>query len=229
MTLAALFFAAAAAHGAHDADHLLPQTYWMAALDADWSDADDGTLFTWEGEAWLGDRDKLWLKTEGESLDGDVADAEAQFLYRAMISEFWDVYGGLRYDFEPESRGHAVAGLTGTLPYFVETDAALFLSDDGALSARIEHALELHVTQDLILEPHVEFNLSGRDRKKEGVGAGLTDIEAGLKLAYRITPEIAPYLDLVWERAVGETAILARAAGEDVEEATLRIGLSVRF
>lgn len=146
-----------------------------------------------------------------------------------MISEFWDVYGGLRYDFEPESRGYAVAGLTGTLPYFVETDAALFLSDDGALSVRIGHALELHVTQDLILEPHVELNLSGRDRKDESVGAGLTDIEAGLKLAYRITPEIAPYLDLVWERAVGETAILARAAGEDVEETALRIGFGVRF
>jgi copper resistance protein B len=48
-------------------------------------------------------------------------------------------------------------------------------------------------------------------------------------MRYEITRKFAPYVDLVWERQLGETASITRAAGEDVENTTLRVGLRVWF
>ena len=82
-------------------------------------------------------------------------------------------------------------------------------------------------TQRLILEPHVEINLFGQDVADAGVGAGLSDIDAGLQLRYEITRKFAPYLDFTITRDLGETAQITRSRGDDPEEAAVRAG--VRF
>ena len=47
-----------------------------------------------------------------------------------------------------------------------------------------------------------------------GVGAGLTDVEAGVRLRYDIAREFAPYLGVQYERAFGETRDFRRDEGE---------------
>ena len=46
------------------------------------------------------------------------------------------------------------------------------------------------------------------------MGAGLTDIELGLRLRYEITRRFAPYVGIAHERAYGGTAGHRRQAGE---------------
>jgi copper resistance protein B len=58
-----------------------------------------------------------------------------------------------------------------------------------------------------------------------GIGAGLTSIEAGLRLRYELAPEFAPYLGVEYERKLGETADFARAEGDDPGGWALLIGL----
>ena len=83
------------------------------------------------------------------------------------------------------------------------------------------------LTNRLILQPAVELNLHGRNDAARGVGAGFSDVEAGLRLRYEITRQFAPYLGVSWQRAYGNTADYLRRAGEDREETAVVAG--VRF
>src|SRR3546814_3439593 len=69
-----------------------------------------------DAEGWIGeDYNKLWLKTEGERIvDGKVEKAEVQALYSRLVSDFFDVQAGVRYDYKPwPNRAFGVLGLQG--------------------------------------------------------------------------------------------------------------------
>lgn len=197
--------------------------------EVDYADSKGGQ-FTWEIDGWIGgDFERVWLRSEGEIADGRLAEAEAQLYYGWNFDPFWDALIGVRQDVEPESRTYLAAGLIGLAPYFFETEASLFLSDRGDVSARFEQSFDLLLTQRLIVEPHVEANLFAQDVPALGIGAGLSDVKAALQLRYEITRKFAPYVEVEWVRKLGETASLARAAGEDAEDTALRFGLRVWF
>jgi copper resistance protein B len=171
---------------------------------------------TWEGELWRGgDVHKLRLTTEGEIEDGEMEEAEVQVLYSRAISTFFDAQAGVRRDFEPDGRTYLTAGVRGLAPYNFDTEAAAFLSEDGDLSFRFEQGLHLLFTQRLIAEPHLELNVSAADEERRELGGGVTDAKLGVQLRYEVTRKLAPYLELEYERKLGETALRARAGGED--------------
>lgn len=153
-----------------------------------------------------------------------------QALWSHAITPWFDVQAGARYDFRPEpERGHLVLGLQGLAPYFFEIDAAAFLSDERDLTARIEAEYDQLITQRLILQPRVELDLAAQDVEEIGIGAGLSSVEAGLRLRYEIVPEFAPYFGVSYERAVGDTANFARDEGEEVDTWSVLIGLRAWF
>ena len=171
---------------------------------------DGDPALVWDGQGWIGgDIHKLWLKTEGEYLtdDDQFEEFELQALYSRAIHAFWDLQAGFRHDIKPDpSRSYAVIGLQGTAPYWFALDGALFLSDEGDLSARFEAEYELRITQRLILQPRLELNAAFSDDAAIGIGSGLSYAQAGLRLRYEITREFAPYVGVVWQRAFGNTA-----------------------
>jgi copper resistance protein B len=174
--------------------------------------------YLWDLQGWYGgDIHKLWLKSEGEgSLGNDQESAEVQALYSRAISPFFDLQAGVRYDVRPEpDRTHLVLGLQGLLPYVFEIDAAIFLSEKGDLSARLEGEYDLQINQRLILQPRVELNLAAEDVPELGIGSGLSSVEAGLRLRYEMRREIAPYVGIGWGRKLGDTGDFAHAAGEE--------------
>ena len=187
--------------------------------------------FSWDGEGWLGyDLQKFWVKTEGERTAGNTDDAELQFLYSKAIDRYWDFQLGVRYDFEPSpSRSWAVIGVKGLAPYFFDIDAALFIGESGRTALRFEAEYELLLTQRLILTPDIEINLYGKNDSITGIGSGLSDIEAGLRLRYEIRREFAPYIGINWSRLFGNTADFARTAGESTSETQFVIGLRAWF
>lgn len=194
------------------------------------SDGDDGYLL--ETQAWIGtDSSKFWAKMEGEGLNvGGLEIAEFQALYSHMITPFFDFQAGLRQDMGPgPSRIHAVVGFQGLAPYWFEIDSALFLSEKGHVSARFEAEYELLFTQRLIGQPRVELNLAAQDVEDLGIGAGLSTTEVGFRLRYEIRRQIAPYVGVSWERALGDTADFVRAEGDKVSELFFVFGVRLWF
>ncbi len=234
---AALTTGVALGAGAHSKDDPMahPMIFWGAGAevdgtDAGWLDDDDGTFVTWDAYAWVGGDDvKVRIETEGEAFDGKVEDAELRGFVSWNIAEFWDVQAGLRYDIEPDGRAWAAIGFHGMATYFFETDSHLYVSDEGDVALRLEQSIDFALTQDVFLEPSIEVEAYADDMPERGIGAGLSRVEAGLALRYEVTRKFAPYVELVHDRALGETALRARATGEDVEETTLRLGLRVRL
>lgn len=202
--------------------------FHMVRAEIDASEIDDADIITWDGDAWFGgDTNKLWLKTEGESEHGDVDDAEMQALWSRNIADFWDLQAGVRVDLEPETTTYLAFGVQGLAPYRFETEATAFISEGGDLSARLHQSFDLHLTQRLIAEPYLELEAYAQDNAERGVGAGVAQAEIGLQTRYEFTRKFAPYIDLVWESALGETASIARSNGEEIDSTSLRAG--VRF
>lgn len=186
--------------------------------------------FRWDGEAWYGgDINRLTLKTEGEGRFGEsVEAAEVQALYSRAIGPYFNAQAGVRQDLgRGPRRTYATVGLEGLAPYWFEVEGALFLSDKGDLLGRLEGYYDQRITQRLVLQPRVELNLAAQDMPANGIGAGLSTAELGLRLRYEIKRQFAPYVGMSWERKVGATARFARAAGEDVRSSGIVMG--VRF
>lgn len=194
------------------------------------TNGDDGYL--WDTQGWIGtDKNKFWTKIEGEGSKGEgLDDAQFQALYSRMVTSFFDVQAGVRQDVGPgPSRTHAVLGLQGLAPYFFELDTALFLSDKGDLTARIEAEYDLLFTQRLIGQPRIELNFAAQDVDELDIGSGLSTAELGFRLRYEIRREIAPYIGVSWERSVGDTADLARASGRDPGQTSFVLGVRLWF
>ena len=194
-------------------------------------DAGGDNTLAWDGEGWLGkDLRKIWFKTDGERTAGNTDSAELQFLYSKAIGRYWDFQLGVRHDFEPSaSRSWATIGFKGLAPYFFDIDAAAFIGESGRIALRFEAEYELLLTQRLILTPDIEFNLYGQNDPDVGIGSGLSDVEAGLRLRYEIRRQFAPYIGVNWSRLFGNTADFAKIAGERTSEAQLVIGLRAWF
>jgi copper resistance protein B len=217
----------AAGHDMAVAHHT--RTFSFLRADVDAVLGDEGEL-GWDVDGWRGgDRNKLWLKSEGEIADGELEKGEVQLLYSRNVSTYFDAQVGVRYDVEPTSTAYLVAGLQGLAPYQFETDAAAFLSQEGDLSFRLEQGLDLLLTQRLVLEPEIELELFARDVAEQDVGAGLSEAELSLRLRYEITRKFVPYAEVAYRRRLGETALLARARGDDPAETLVRAGLRVWF
>ncbi len=179
---------------------------------------DGADTFYWEAQGWLGgDTNKAWLKTRGEQvIDGALEQAEVQLLYSRNVADFWDFQVGVRHDFEPQpNRTFGAIGFHGLAPYFFEVDTAMFVSEKGEVSFRLEGEYELLLTQRLILQPKFETNLAVQEVRERGIGSGFNDVELGLRLRYEITRKFAPYIGVSWEKALGQTADFVRDEGED--------------
>jgi copper resistance protein B len=184
-----------------------------------------------EADAWIGkDLHKAWFKIDAERVDSELEELEVQALYSRAIAPFWDVQVGLRHDAKPKpSQTWAAFGVKGLAPYWFEVDAAAFVNSDGQVNVRASAEYEWMFTQQLALSPEVEVNLYNKDDAVREVGAGLADVQAGLRLRYEIRREFAPYIGVNWNRKFGETADMARAHGEDVSDVQFVVGLRAWF
>ncbi len=186
----------------------------------------------WDMQGWRGtDYNKLWVKFEGDHEPTTRAgNLELQTLYSHSMSAFWDFQIGGRYDrfYSPglvNDRFLAVIGFQGLAPYWFDVEPALFVSDNGDISARVTATYDLLFTQRLILQPRLEVNAALTEAAQFGVGKGLNDVQLGLRLRYEVRREFAPYLGIAWQRQFGTTASLARAGGEAVSNVSLIAGL----
>lgn len=185
----------------------------------------------WDSRAWIGgDRNRLWIRSEGDAVDGVLDAAEAQLLFGRSITPWWDVVAGIRYDARPQP-GHvwAAIGIQGTAPQFVDLQATAFVGPSGHIAARIEAEYELLLTQRLVLQPLVELSLSGKDDPDRGIGRGLSTGEVGFRVRYELKRELAPYAGVVWHKKLFGTGDAAREDGGDAGGWHLVAGIRVWY
>lgn len=191
----------------------------------------------WDVQGWVGnDYNKLWIKTEGEQKvsDDNGGEGEVQALYSRLIAPFWYFQIGGRYEKlygkgSDPSRGFVVIGFEGLALYWFEVETALFVSEDGDVSARLEAEYDLLLTQRLIAQPRFETNIAVQEVEKFAVGEGFNDVELGLRLRYEIIREFAPYVGVSWTRLLGDTADIARSEGEEVSNLAFVAGVRMWF
>ncbi|WP_232504402.1 copper resistance protein B [Sulfuricella denitrificans] len=176
----------------------------------------DSNDTAYDMQAWFGrDYDRLVFKAEGDIAKGKLQEARTELLWGHAIATFWDTQAGMRYDsgVGPD-RGWLAFGVQGLAPYWFGVDAAAYVGNNGRTALRLGTEYELLLTQKLVLQPRVEVNWYGKSDAVRGVGAGLSEAQAGLRLRYEFTRQFAPYIGVERTGKFGQTANLARAEGE---------------
>src|SRR3546814_5589248 len=93
----------------------------------------------------------LWLRSEGEQVDGRLESADLEVLYGHSFSPWWDVVTGVRHDFKPGgAQDFAAIGVMGLAPYKFEVAATAYLGQGGQTAARLEAEYETLFTNRLI-------------------------------------------------------------------------------
>ncbi|WP_233266467.1 copper resistance protein B [Cobetia sp. L2A1] len=218
------------------AEHL----QWSAAFDRlEYASPDKGNnALVWDFQAWYGsDVNRLYVKSEGENIQGDGEDAEfesLELLYSRLVADFWEFQAGMGYQGgvfsdDHEERVYGVLGFQGTAPYRIETDAALQFNEGGIVTASIELEHDVRLTQRWYLQPRSEIVVAANESEALGIGRGVNSLRIGLRARYEITRRFAPYVGMYWERQYGATADMQRAEGEEVENTGVVVGVKLMF
>ncbi|MDQ2733973.1 MAG: copper resistance protein B [Pseudomonadota bacterium] len=184
-----------------------------------------------DAQAWAGgDIDKLWLKVDGERADGKLGATRTEALWNHAIATYWGLQAGARHDFgDGPGRTWAAFGFQGLSPYWFDIQATAYVGQSGRTALRFEAEYDLLLTQRLVLQPDIKVSLYGKNDPDRDIGAGLSDIDAGLRLRYELSRKFAPYIGVVWNRKFANTARYARGSGNAVQGTAVVIGLHAWF
>jgi copper resistance protein B len=193
-------------HAAHDKQ---THSYWLIDRLEAW-DSDEGTAVGWDATAWIGgDIHRVWLRTEGETVDGDVESADIEVLGGRAFARWWDVVAGVRHDFgDGPSQTFAAIGVMGVAPGKYEVEATAYLGTSGQTALELEAEYDTLLTNRLILQWRGEVEFFGKEDAERGIGSGLSTIEVGARLRYEVNRRFAPYVGVEYERAFGGTGEL---------------------
>lgn len=222
---------AAPAHASEDHEHD-PLFYKVSVDRLEWFNSKGNSGLRWEGSAsYGGDSDKALLTSRGTRAEnGTFENAEVQALWSHMVSDYFDVHAGVRGETSPTpERASLVLGIEGLAPYWIETKAHMFVGTHGAVSLRLEAETDLALTTKLILQPSLELNATSQDDRQRNLYSGLTNLEGGLRLRYEVTPNIAPYVGVSWERALGESNLQKDIDRHDDEITSVVSGIRLMF
>lgn len=187
-------------------------------------------LIEWDLDGWVGtDENKLRLKIKSEPNPTEKDEMEFAALFSRNISTFWDAQIGLRLNTQPESLLYAVIGFEGLAPYFFETEAHFFISEDGDLSFATKYEKDLFLTQRLIAKPYIEANCFAQTILDKNIGSGLSNAELGIQTRFEFNRAVAVYIDLKYDRKFGKTRTLTLNNGDDPNTMVATLGFKFLF
>ena len=193
--------------------------------------------YRWDIEGWYGgDYNRVWFKSEGQRDTAFKADFDVDFqlLYGRFIKKYYDFQIGPRVETQTfrgrnVTRGLGVIGIEGLVPYNYEFESALFIDQNGAVSARLSLTKDMLATQRLILQTRFETNAAIQRVEEFTTGSGLNNLEFGVRLRYEIRREFAPYVGISLDRSFGETATLVRLDGGNPSQVRFAAGVRMWF
>ena len=180
-----------------------PFLTYLKADKFEWRDSDEGNVFVYEIDAWLGyDLEKLWIKASGERVDGEIESQTIDILYNKAVSAYWDLQMGVRLEDKPSPSNHWLGvGFMGVAPYQIEMDVNAFVNEDGLVNFSLSAEYEYMFSQKVELVPEIEMSFYSDDDVARGIESGLANVEIGLRLSYQIEREFAPYIGINFEAA----------------------------
>ena len=187
----------------------------------------------WDVEGWHGgDLNKLWFKSEGQrttTLKTDTA-FDAQILYARFLKKYYDFQVGLRaetqtYRGRNVTRGQAVIGVEGLVPYNYEIESALYISQNGHVSGRFTLTKDFWITQRWVVQSRLETSMAAQRVERFTTGRGLNNVEIGFRLRYDISRKFSPYAGVSFDRAFFGTADMVRQKGGDPSQIRFVVGV----
>jgi len=190
---------------------------------------DGSTSVPYDLEAWFGRTyDRAVLKSEGDIESGEIGEGRTELLWGHAFAPYWDRQLGVRYDSgRGPNRSWLAFGIEGLAPYWFDIEVTGYVGESSRTALRVDASYDMLLTQKLILQPRLEANFYGKPDIERGLGSGLADLSAALRLRYEIRRELAPYVGIEWVNQYGETKDLTRAAGADPSDT--RIVAGIRF
>ncbi len=190
--------------------------------------------FRWDGQAWAGnDFNKLWLKSEGRvNADGkaQMSDGDTELLYDRPISTYFNVQAGVRSDLDSmRNRTWAAVGIQGLAVGNWNVEATGYASTERRFAFKTNASWNYRFTQRLILQPQFETNFYSRDEPSRGIGAGLSNIDSGLRLRYEFTRKLAPYVGVTYQSFFFNTAAMRHQSGYAAYDVRGVVGLQTWF
>lgn len=197
----------------------------------EWQKRSGGDALLWDATGWVGDdKNRLWLRAEGERESGAAGENKLEAFWGRPVAAWWDLLAGVRHDSGPgASRSYFALGIQGLAPQWFHVEATAYAGEGGQFGAGIEVNYDWLFTNRLILGARGEAEAWSDDDPRAGLGAGIAKGAVGLRLRYEIRREFAPYVGIEWQGLFGDTADLARDAGEKRRETSLVTGLRFWF
>ena len=183
--------------------------------------------FRYAGQAWSGTDYKSEGRIDNQS---HFTDGQHEVLLDHAVSTYFDVQAGVRVDLDRDvTRTWAALGVQGLSLYFFDLEATAYVSDRGRFAARVESFYDILLTNRLILQPQAELNFYTKSDPQRGLGSGLSDLDAGLRLRYEFSRKLAPYIGVTYLGYFGQAQNYARAQGGIVNDVRFTFGLRAWF
>ncbi|MGP4713306.1 MULTISPECIES: copper resistance protein B [unclassified Psychrobacter] len=192
----------------------------------------DDDLINFEMEGWYGDDStRLRLRTEGSAQTKDNKDIESltSLAYWKPLGIFWNGEAGVAYDTEND-KSAIMAGIVGTAPYFIETDARAYLYTDGQVRLDLGAEYEWRLDQHWVVIPEVELTAFSKDDTDNNITKGFNELETNVRLTYEtLSRQLAPYVGVSYESALGSARDLRRQSDEAVDSSSVTAGVKFWF
>ncbi len=179
---------------------------WGVSVDKLGYQFDDDQI-NFEIEGWYGDdSNRIRLRTEGgaQTKDDKEIDSLSSLAYWKPLGIFWNGEAGVAYNTEND-KSAIMAGIVGTAPYFVETDARAYLYTDGQVQLDLGAEYEWRLTQYWVVIPEVELTAFSKDDTDNGIAKGFNDFDAEVRLTYEtLSRQLSPYVGVSYETTLGD-------------------------
>ena len=192
----------------------------------------DEDQINFEAMGWYGtDSNRIRLRTEGsaQTKDDKEIDSLSSLAYWKPLSIFWNGEAGVAYDTEND-KSAVIAGIVGTAPYFIETDARAYLYTDGQLRLDLGAEYEWRLDQHWVVIPEVGLTAFSKDDHDNGITKGFNEMETEVRLTYEtFSRQLAPYVGVSYETALGKARGQRRQENESVDSSSLTAGVKFWF
>ena len=192
----------------------------------------DDDQINYEFDTWYGtDSNRVTLRSEGsiQTKDDKEIDSLTSLSYWKPLSIFWNGEAGVAYDTKNDKPA-IMAGIVGTMPYFIETDARAYLYTDGQVRLDLGAEYEWRLSQHWVVIPEVGLSAFSKDDIDNHITKGFNELETEVRLTYEtLGRQLAPYVGVSYETALGSARDQRRQENESVDSSSLTAGVKFWF
>jgi len=205
-------------------------TWGVSVDDLGYQFEEDAVNFEIEG--WYGDdSNRLRVRTEGSVATKNDKDIESlsSLAYWQPLSIFWNGEAGIAYNTEND-KSALMAGIVGTAPYFIETDARAYVYTDGQVQLDLGAEYEWRLDQHWVVIPEAELTVFSKDDTDNNITKGFNELETEVRLTYEmLSRQLSPYVGFSYETALSDARDLRRQNNKDVDTSSVTAGVKFWF